>query len=84
MAIQFNRGRVMILPQAVSKATGLLRALFNLRLSAHNALGIGDAENDHELLCMGEVGAAVGWGSQTLKAAADYVIEGEGPQAVAG
>lgn len=79
LVLQFNRGRVMVLPQAVSKATGLRQALAILRLSPHNAVGIGDAENDHELLRACEVGVAVGWGSEALKAAADYVLPGEGP-----
>ncbi len=61
LALAFNRSRLMILPQAVSKATGLREALAALRLSAHNTLAIGDAENDHALLEAAEVGvAAVG------------------------
>jgi len=83
LVLQFNRGRVMVLPQAVSKATGLRQALTILRLSPHNAVGIGDAENDHELLRACEVGLAVEWGSEALKAVADYVLPGDGPSAVA-
>lgn len=79
----FNRGRMMILPQAISKATGLRAALTQLRRSAHNAIAIGDAENDHQLLEACEIGMAVGWGSRLLKAAADGVIEGNYPEAVA-
>ena len=84
MTLAFNRSRVMVVPQAVSKATGLQRALVILRLSAHNVVGVGDAENDHELLRVCEVGVAVEWGSAALKAAADYVLPGDGPPAVAG
>ena len=83
LIMAFNRGRLMVLPPAVAKSTGLRHALFELRLSIHNALGIGDAENDHDLLDACEVGVAVGWGSPTLKAIADEVIEGSGPEAVA-
>jgi hydroxymethylpyrimidine pyrophosphatase-like HAD family hydrolase len=83
LTIAFNRGRLMVLPQTVSKATGLKQALAVLRLSPHNAIGIGDAENDHELLQACEVGVAVAWGSDVLKAAADYVLPGHGPPAVA-
>jgi hydroxymethylpyrimidine pyrophosphatase-like HAD family hydrolase len=79
----FNRGRVMISPQGVSKATGLHTALDTLRLSARNTLAVGDAENDHELLRLAEVGVAVEWGSRALKAAADIVLPGNGPPAVA-
>jgi len=80
----FNRSRVMVLPQGVSKATGLHTALDMLRLSARNTLAIGDAENDHELLRIAEVGAAVAWGSAALRSASDLVVEGSGPAAVAG
>ncbi|HVW09675.1 MAG TPA: HAD hydrolase family protein [Bryobacteraceae bacterium] len=83
LTLMFNRGRVMVLPQAVTKATGLEYALTILRLSPHNALGIGDAENDHELLRLCEVGVAVNWGSEALKRAADHVLPGDGPAAVA-
>jgi hydroxymethylpyrimidine pyrophosphatase-like HAD family hydrolase len=79
LMLAFNRGRVMVVPQAISKATGLREVLAMLRLSAHNAVGIGDAENDHELLRVCEVGAAVNWGSTALKEAADYVVPGSGP-----
>jgi hydroxymethylpyrimidine pyrophosphatase-like HAD family hydrolase len=84
LSLLFNRGRMMVLPQAISKATGLLQALTILRLSPHNAIAIGDAENDHELLKTCEVGIAVSWGSEALKRVADYVLPGEGPAAVAG
>jgi hydroxymethylpyrimidine pyrophosphatase-like HAD family hydrolase len=83
LVLAFNRSRLMVLPQTISKATGVGRALTILRLSPHNAVAIGDAENDHELLRACEVGVAVAWGSQALKAAADYVLPGEGPRAVA-
>jgi len=83
LVIHFNRGRMMVLPQAVSKATGLVEALRTLRLSAHDALAIGDAENDHQMLDVCEVGVAVAWGSAALRRAADVVLEGDGPPAVA-
>ena len=76
----FNRGRVMVMPQGVSKATGLQAALEMLRLSPRNTLAIGDAENDHELLRLSELGAAVKWGSGALQAAADTVVLGESPR----
>jgi hypothetical protein len=83
LALLFNRQRLMVLPQAVSKATGLREALAALRLSTHNAIGIGDAENDHELLAVCEIGVAVAWGSAMLVWAADEVITGTGPPSVA-
>jgi hypothetical protein len=79
VVLVFNRGRVMILPQAISKATGIREALVMLRLSPHNAVAVGDAENDHELLRICEVGVAVEWGSAALKKSADQVLPGRGP-----
>ena len=83
LVLLFNRGRMMVLPQAVSKATGLRDALRALRLSAHNTIGIGDAENDHQLLAFCELGTAVSWGSPVLQSVADEILPGDGPSAVA-
>ena len=83
IVLLFNRSRVMALAQGISKATGLSAALQTLRKSPRNAVAVGDAENDHELLRLAEVGAAVEWGSPSLRAAADTVIAGDGPGAVA-
>jgi hydroxymethylpyrimidine pyrophosphatase-like HAD family hydrolase len=83
LVLIFNRGRVMTAPQGVSKATGLHVALLTLRLSARNTVAIGDAENDHELLRLAEVGVAVAWGSKALQATADVTLAGDGPAAVA-
>ena len=82
LVLIFNKGRVMALPQGISKATGLHAVLDMLRLSARNTLAIGDAENDHELLRLAEVGVAVPWGSAALRAAADIVLAGGDPAAV--
>jgi len=84
LILAFNRGRVMVLPQAVAKSTGLRQALLTLRTSIHNTVGIGDAENDHDLLDACEVGVAVGWGSAALRAVADEIVAGNGPNDMAG
>jgi hydroxymethylpyrimidine pyrophosphatase-like HAD family hydrolase len=83
LVLAFNRDRVMVLPQSIGKSTGLRQALLALRVSIHNTIGVGDAENDHDLLDACEVGVAVGWGSEALRAVADEVIAGAGPSAVA-
>jgi hydroxymethylpyrimidine pyrophosphatase-like HAD family hydrolase len=83
LVLLFNRGRLMVLPQAISKATGLHEALRTLRLSSHNTIAIGDGENDHDLLAACELGVAVSWGSQALQNVADEVMRGVGPSAVA-
>jgi 3-deoxy-D-manno-octulosonate 8-phosphate phosphatase KdsC-like HAD superfamily phosphatase len=68
----------MVLPQGISKATGLREVLDTLRLSLHNCIAIGDAENDYQLLERAKSGVAVGWGSKSLRAIADEVLPGEG------
>jgi hydroxymethylpyrimidine pyrophosphatase-like HAD family hydrolase len=83
LALTFNRGRVMALPTGVCKSAGLLEVLHAFRLSPHNALAIGDAENDHDFLAACEYGAAVEWGSEALKRAADGIVPGTGPSGVA-
>ena len=50
LQVIFNKGAVMVLPAGVNKATGLRAALAELNLSPHNAVGVGDAENDHAFL----------------------------------
>lgn len=82
LVLLFNRSRVMVLGQGISKATGLQTALEMIRASARNTVAVGDAENDHELLRLAEVGTAVSWGSASLVAAADIVVAGEGPSAL--
>ena len=74
LTLHFNRDRLMVLPQAVNKATGLREALRTMRLSTHNAIAIGDAENDHELLAACEIGAAVAWGSAELRRSAGVPV----------
>ena len=74
LILAFNRGRLMVLPQAIAKSTVCGRRCSRSRVSIHNTVGIGDAENDHDLLDACEVGVAVAWGSPALRAVAD---EGE-------
>ncbi len=83
LVLLFNRGRLMVLPLGVSKSIGLGEVLTMLRLSPHNAIAIGDAENDHDLLAACEFGVAVNWGSKALQADADDILVGDGPGAVA-
>jgi hydroxymethylpyrimidine pyrophosphatase-like HAD family hydrolase len=77
-----NRGALMVLPAGVSKAFGLLEALAQLGISAHNTVGIGDAENDLALLDACEIGVAVGNAVASLKERADLVLDDIGPTAI--
>lgn len=71
--IIFNKGAVMILPPGVNKASGLAAALKHLGLSAHNVVGVGDAENDHAFLMASEFSVAVDNALPSLKERADFV-----------
>ena len=51
-------------PSGVNKATGLAAALDELGLSPHNAVGVGDAENDHAFLAACECAVAVSSSAQ--------------------
>ena len=77
LQVIFNKGAVMILPGGVNKATGLAQALQRMGLSPRNAVGIGDAENDHALLASCECSAAVANALPTLKSDADIVTRGD-------
>jgi hydroxymethylpyrimidine pyrophosphatase-like HAD family hydrolase len=70
-----NRGALMVLPGGVTKGTGLSQALGNLGISRHSTLAIGDAENDHHLLGVCELGVAVANAVDSLKQVADLVLE---------
>jgi len=76
--IIFNKGAVMVLPSDVNKASGLKCALERLKLSAHNVVGIGDAENDQAFL--GSCGRAVAVDNAlpTVKERADFVVADHG------
>jgi hypothetical protein len=71
LQIIFNKGAVMVLPAGVNKATGLAAALEELQLSAHNVVGVGDAENDHAFLRACGCSAAVANALPMVKDTAD-------------
>ena len=83
MQVIFNKDAVMVLPAGVNKATGLTAALKDLELSAHEVVGVGDAENDHAFLAACECGVAVGNALPSLKERADMVMEGDHGRGVA-
>jgi HAD superfamily hydrolase (TIGR01484 family) len=70
----FNKGAVMVLPSGVNKASGLTCALEELKIPAADVAGVGDAENDHALLQLCGVGAAVANALPSLKEHADVVL----------
>jgi hydroxymethylpyrimidine pyrophosphatase-like HAD family hydrolase len=72
----FNKGAVMVLPPGVNKASGLRAALDDLKLSAHNVVGIGDAENDGAFLNNCGCAVAVANALASIKDRADIVTDG--------
>ena len=73
----FNKGAVMVLPSSINKGTGLAAAMHELCMSPHNAIGVGDAENDHAFLRMCECAAAVANALPSVKQHCDVVLRGE-------
>jgi hydroxymethylpyrimidine pyrophosphatase-like HAD family hydrolase len=72
--IVFNKRAVMVLPSGINKATGLARALAQMKISPANVVGVGDAENDHAFLESCAVAAAVDNALATLKERCDIVL----------
>jgi hydroxymethylpyrimidine pyrophosphatase-like HAD family hydrolase len=76
LELSFNKGAVMALPSGVNKASGFQAALDELRISASETVGIGDAENDQGFLALCGCSAAVANALVTLKDRVDYVAAG--------
>lgn len=75
LEIIFNKGAVMVLPSGINKASGLMVALDDLKLSPHSVVSCGDAENDHAFLAASECAVAMENAIDTLKERADYVTK---------
>ena len=73
LQVIFNKEAVMILASGTNKSTGLSAVLSDLGLSSQRVVGIGDAENDHELLSFCGCSVAVANAIPALKQRADLV-----------
>jgi hydroxymethylpyrimidine pyrophosphatase-like HAD family hydrolase len=73
LQVILNKNAVMVLPQGVSKASGLAHALESLNLDPSQTASIGDAENDLAMLAMTGLGAAVANALPPVKTAAHLV-----------
>ena len=76
LKITYNKGAVMVLPNAVTKASGLFAVLRELSLSPLNVVGIGDAENDQAFLAMCGCGIAVANALPSVKKEVDWITVG--------
>src|SRR5690606_10818395 len=77
LRVIFNKGAVMILPAGTTKASGVQIALRELNLSVRNAVGVGDAENDHVFLRICECSAAVASALPSVQEKVDIVLEAD-------
>ena len=77
LQVIFNKDAVMILPAGVNKGFGFDAALKEMKVSAHNVAGIGDAENDLVFLRKCEFSAAVSNALAAVKETADFVASAD-------
>ena len=77
LQVIFNKGAVMVLPAGINKATGLRAALRDVGLSPHNAVGVGDAENDHAFLSLCACSVAVAGALRTVQERADIITQAD-------
>ncbi len=77
-----NKGAVMVLPRGINKGSGLLDALGELRISPQDVIGVGDAENDFDLLDACGCGVAVANALPALAQRADIVTRSPGGRGV--
>ena len=75
--VTMNNDAVMALPAGVTKASGLAAALAELGVPAGRCVGVGDAENDLDLLAACGLGVAVANALPALKSAAAWVTAGD-------
>ena len=83
LLIVFNKNAVMVLPTGINKATGLDYALRKLGLSFHEAVGVGNAENDHSFLTRCECAVAVADAVPSIRHLAALVTQNEAGLGVA-
>ncbi len=77
LQVIFNKGAVMILPPGHNKASGLAAALDKMGLLPRNAVGVGDAENDHAFLELCGCAVAVANALPMVQEKADFVTKGK-------
>jgi len=83
LRLMCNRGALMLLPEGVTKGTGVRHVIRELGLSPHDVLALGDAENDLDLFeACGFTGCPAN-AVPVLRERADWVFPGENGRAVA-
>ncbi len=82
LELTFNKGAVMVLPVGTNKGSGLMAALAILDVSPQAVCGIGDGENDLDLLNACECRIAVSNAIDSLKRIAHRVTTNAGARGV--
>lgn len=77
LEVILNKGAVMVLPAGVNKASGVRVAFDELGLAPQDAVGVGDAENDHAFLDVCGLSVAVANALPAVKERCDLVTERE-------
>jgi hydroxymethylpyrimidine pyrophosphatase-like HAD family hydrolase len=77
-----NKGAVMVLPRGINKGSGVLQALGELDISPQHVIGVGDAENDFDLLDACGCGVAVANAFPALALRAEIVTASPGGRGV--
>lgn len=83
LQVIFNLGAVMVLPPGINKGAGTRLALRKLGMSPHEAVAVGDAENDHSLLQLAECPVAVANAVPSIREIAAFVTRGAAGEGVA-
>jgi len=73
LQVILNKRSLMVLPQGVNKATGLMDALHEIGVALEDTVGIGDAENDEDFLALCGYSAAVANALPAVKRRVDVV-----------
>ena len=82
LQVILNKNALMVLPAGIDKASGLATALAQLRVSSHETVAVGDAENDAAFLRMCGYSVAVANAWSALKETADWVTPSPSGQGV--
>lgn len=77
LQVILNKDAVMVLPANVNKASGFMAALNELGIPPDQAVGVGDAENDHAFLDLCGYSVAVANALPAVKKHANLVTSGE-------
>ncbi len=83
LELVYNRSALMLLPQGVTKGSGVRQVIHELSLSPHDVLALGDAENDLELFEACGFSGCPADAVPIVREHADWVFPGDNGRAVA-